>query len=79
MLLKQASVLADVDAQMKALLTADKLAGIVQLIPEDWLQDDAGFADRGAQRQAYLDFFVQRVQSSAVFVQEAIRARSSHL
>ena len=78
-LLKQASVLADVDAQMTALLTADKLAGIVQLIPEDWLQDDAGFADRGAQRQAYLDFFVQRVQSSAVFVQEAIRARSSHL
>ncbi len=78
-LLKQASALAEVDAQLTALLTADKLADIVGLIPDAWLQDDAGFGGRGAQRRAYLDFFVERVQSSAVFVQEAIRARSSHL
>jgi len=78
-LLKHASALAEVDSQMTALLTADKLASIVQLIPDGWLQDEAGFAAQGAQRRAYLDFFVQRAQSSAVFVQEAIRARSAHL
>src|SRR5882762_5877795 len=35
-LLKYASALADVDAQMASLLTADKLSGIVKLIPESW-------------------------------------------
>jgi hypothetical protein len=78
-LLKYASALAEVDAQMASLLTADKLAGIVELIPDSWLPEDPGFAGLHAQREAYLDFFVRRMQSSDVFVQEAIRARSSHL
>ena len=78
-LLKYASDLAEVDAEMAALLTADKLAGIVQLIPDSWLSNDPGFADIHAQREAYLSYFLLRLQASDVFVQEAIRARSSHL
>jgi hypothetical protein len=78
-LLKYASTLADVDAQMASLLTADKLANIVQWIPDSWLPDDAGFAGKNAQREAYRNYFILRMQSSAVFLQEAIRARSSHL
>ena len=78
-LLKYASDLADVDARMKSLLTADKLAGIVQLIPDSWLPDDPGFAGKAAQREAYLNYFTLRMQTSDVFVQEALRARSSHL
>jgi hypothetical protein len=78
-LLKYASTLADVDAQMASLLTADKLATIVRWIPDSWLPDDSGFAGKNAQREAYLNYFVLRMQSSAVFVQEAIRARSLHL
>lgn len=78
-LLKYSSALADVDARMASLLTPDKFASIVQLIPDSWLPDDAGFAGTQAQREAYLNFFILRMQSSDVFVQEAIRARSSHL
>lgn len=78
-LLKYASDLAETDAQMATLITADKLARIVQLVPDSWLPDDPGFAGKEAQRAAYLNFFAVRLQSSAVFVQEAIRARSSHL
>jgi hypothetical protein len=78
-LLPYAGALADVDAQMASLLTADKLANIVQLIPDSWLPDDPGFAGTHAQRDAYLNFFLLRMQNSNVFVQEAIRARSSHL
>jgi hypothetical protein len=78
-LLRQASVLAEVDAKMTSLITPDELARIVQLIPDAWLREDPGFAGPDAQREAYLDFFVQRLQSSQVFVQEALRARSSHL
>jgi hypothetical protein len=78
-LLKYASVLPDVDAHMAALLTPDRLAGIVESIPESWIPEDPGFAGRGGQRQAYLNYFRLRLQSSSVFVQEAIRARTSNL
>jgi hypothetical protein len=79
-LLKYSSALADVDAQMAPLLTEEKFASIVQLIPDSWLPEDPGFsAGAQAQREAYLNFFILRMQSSGVFVQEAIRARSSHL
>src|ERR1700733_5527735 len=78
-LLKYASALADVDAQMPSRLTPDKLADIVSSIPDSWLIDDAGFAGKGAQREAYLNYFTLRLQSSAIFVQEAIRARAAHL
>lgn len=78
-LLKCAGDLAEADARMKSLLTAQKLASIVQLIPDSWLPEDPGFAGKAAQRQAYLNYFTLRMQSSNVFVQEAIRARSLHL
>jgi hypothetical protein len=78
-LLEQASELADVDAEMRTVLTADRLESIVQLIPDAWLRDDPGFADKAAQREAYLNFFKLRLQSSDIFVGEAMRARSPHL
>jgi len=78
-LLKYASALGSVDAQMASLLTPDKFERIVRLIPDSWLADDPGFADLHAQREAYLNYFTLRMQSSGVFVQEAIRARSLHL
>jgi hypothetical protein len=78
-LLKYAGALAQVDERMASVITADKLADIVQSIPESWLSDDPGFAGKEAQREAYLNYFLLRMRSSGSFVQEAIRARSSHL
>jgi len=78
-LLKYAARLEEVDERMAAVITADKLAAIVHAIPESWLSADPGFDGPQAQRDAYLDFFVQRMRSSGSFVQEALRARSSHL
>jgi hypothetical protein len=78
-LLEHADALVDVDARMATVLTADKLAQIVRLIPDSWLAEDRGFADRSAQREAYLNFFLRRIESSRIFVEEALRARSSHL
>jgi hypothetical protein len=78
-LLKYAGALPEADVRLAPLITADKVAGIVELIPDSWLMEDPGFAGRDGQRRAYCDFFTERLQSSAAFVQEAIRARSSHL
>jgi hypothetical protein len=78
-LLESASALAEVDARMRSLLSEENLAAIIELIPESWLPDDSAFAGKSAQRAAYLKFFVARLRASAVFVEEAIRARSANL
>jgi hypothetical protein len=78
-LLKFASQIEDVDSQMAARLSEDKMAGIVELIPEAWLAPDPGFASTAQQREAYMNFFMRRLSSSRLFVEEAVRARASHL
>ena len=44
-LLTKANALAEVDAEMAGALTADVIDGIVELIPESWIED--GAPDRG--------------------------------
>jgi hypothetical protein len=78
-LLQRATMLPEVDARMRSLLTPEKLWSIVQLIPDSWLADDPGFPDKAALREAYLSYFTLRAHSSQVFVEEAVRARSSHV
>jgi hypothetical protein len=78
-LLKYADAIEQVDALMQYELTAAKLGDIVALIPDSWLPDDPGFDDKSAQRAAYLEFFIERLKSSHVFVKEAVVARTSHL
>jgi hypothetical protein len=78
-LLKFADALPEIAAEMSSRLTAGLFAGIVELIPDAWIPDDPGFPDKGAQREAYLNYFTRRLQASDIFVQEAMRARSSHL
>jgi hypothetical protein len=78
-LLKYAASLAAVNERLRSALTVDKLADLVQSIPDSWLPDDVGFSGKEAQREAYLGYFTARLDSSDCFVQEAIRARSSHL
>jgi hypothetical protein len=78
-LLKYAGAIEEVDALMRQALDAERLAGIVGLIPDEWLPEDPGFPDKAGQRRAYLDFFVERLKSSDVFVKEAVRARTSHV
>jgi hypothetical protein len=78
-LLRLASKLEEVDLHMRQQLTRDKIIGVVDLIPDEWLPDDPGFDGKPAQRTAYVNFFTQRLAASNVFVQEAMRARSSNL
>jgi hypothetical protein len=74
-LLSLASQLEQTDARMRLQLTADQIAGIVDLIPDSWLTDEPDFS-RLQQRAAYVEFFIRRLNNSRVFLDEAIRARA---
>ncbi len=79
MLLPFASRLDDADAWMTQQLTPQRLAAIVQLIPDSWLEDEPSFASKAAHRDAYLQYLTHRLAAPRAFFEEARRARSAHV
>ncbi len=75
-LLPAASLLMEADQHLKTQLTATLLQKLINLIPDSWLGNDTNFADPAAHRIAYLDYFLDRLAHSHVFVEEAMRARN---
>ena len=77
-----ASRLDEADAAMTAQLAPAVVAGVVSLIPDAWLDDEAGAPSkpsRSAQREAYAAYFARRLQAPRAFFEEAARARSLHV
>ncbi|MBA2681204.1 MAG: aminotransferase class I and II [Ktedonobacteraceae bacterium] len=75
-LLSVASALCDADQRLKERLTPEILQSIVALIPDDWLaQEGSLYTDIATHRQAYLNYLLDRLAHSSVFVEEAQRAR----
>jgi hypothetical protein len=75
-LLPLASELAQADQSLSARLTSDRLAGIVALIPDTWLQGPDAFGSPQQQRDAYAEYLQQRLALPHAFVEEAERARA---
>ncbi len=78
-LLPVASALPEVDQRFKTQLTATTLQNIVDLVPDAWLANDADFADPVAHRAAYLNYLLDRLAHSYIFVEEALRARDQFI
>jgi hypothetical protein len=76
-LLSFADSIAAADARLKPLLPQAALSQLVGLIPHSWLAQEPGSSSAAEQREAYLEFFGERLASSAVFVNEALHAREA--
>jgi hypothetical protein len=74
-LLRAASMLEDIDAAMAGRLTTDIIAGIVDLIPDAWLKDDASEGLGATHRAAYRQYLLDRLASPRAFVEETVRGR----
>lgn len=61
MLLPFATDIPGTDDALARLLTPDVLGGIVDLVPEEWLEE-AGFTDAAEVRSAYLEFLLSRLE-----------------
>ncbi|MCK9490369.1 MAG: aminotransferase class I and II [Xanthomonadales bacterium] len=75
-LLRWASVIGAVDAQMAARLTPAVIDGVLAKVPDDWLAADATLADAAAWRRAYANYLGERLRQRAGFVAEAERAHA---
>ena len=76
-LLPQASMLDEVDAEYRRLLTDEKIKAIIGLIPAEWLNIDAPFETVEQHRAAYIQFLETRIAHSEIFVKEANHARAA--
>ena len=75
-LLPLAANLHAADAASRVRLTADIVRHTVDLIPGPWLNGQSGFVSHAEHRQAYVDYLLNRLEASPVFVEEALRARA---
>ena len=73
-LLPWAGALGEVDDELAAKLTSDVIAGIIEMIPEDWL-DEPKFPSKGEHRAAYREYLERRLEAPRTWIEEAIRAR----
>jgi hypothetical protein len=65
----------DADAGLAPRLTRDVLREIVDLVPEEWLRDEPGFADTAAVRAAYVEFLSGRLEEPRGWVLALEEAR----
>jgi hypothetical protein len=76
-LLPLATELDAVDIAFRAALTPGVIQSITALIPNEWLGDNTFAVPAEEMRNIYSQFLITRIQSSAIFVNEAQHARQS--
>ena len=75
-LLPYASELAEADARLSARVTPALIKELLSFVPDGWLDGEARFADPDAQRGAYAEYLLTRLQTPRDFVKEAADARA---
>jgi hypothetical protein len=78
-LLSKATELEAVNVAAKAILTPDRIVGIVSVIPDGWLVEGSTFADPKEHKAAYAEFLNTRIARSEIFVNEALNARKGSI
>lgn len=78
-LLPYASALEEVDSEFKKILTPEKIEEIVTLLPDDWLHWGGEEETPADIRQVYINFLIERIKHSDIFIKEAQHARETLL
>lgn len=76
-LLPQATLIEEVNAEFQNLLTDEKLKEIVDLLPDDWLDWEGNEQTPDEIRAIYYQFLVLRKSHAATFVNQAQNARAT--
>ncbi|MCH7413715.1 aminotransferase class I and II [Belliella sp. R4-6] len=74
-LLPQAKMLHEVDAEFKKILTRDSIRAIVDLIPAEWILASRDVEDADDGKAIYEQFLLRRLEFSGTFIKEAEDAR----
>jgi hypothetical protein len=74
-LLKHARMMTEVDEALAGALTGDVIAGILDVVPDEWLRGDGSTLHPAEVRAAYGRYLLDRLAPPRPFLEEAVRAR----
>jgi len=63
------------DQRMTTLINEEVIKRIVELVPDDWMNENTPFSTTAENRQAYVEYLTRRLHEPRHFVEEALRAR----
>lgn len=75
-LLPWATEIREVDALLRARLSAELFTTILEQVPDPWLLLEPGIPSASGKRAAYVDYLTKRLAAAPVFVGEAVNARA---
>lgn len=76
-LLRDASMLAEADAEMRTRITPEVIDAVVAAIPYTWLRQASEEISPDEQRRVYAEFLKTRLSNSHIFVNHAREARNA--
>ena len=65
----------EADSLMRQAITPRTLSRIVDLVPEEWLEEEGSDITPAQRREVYRTFLTRRLADSSIFTAEAIRQR----
>ncbi len=71
--LPAASKLKEADRLMRQAITPRTLSKIVDLIPEEWLEEENSGLSAAERREGYRTFLIERLKNTGIFIDEAIK------
>jgi hypothetical protein len=74
-LLPFASGIEAADESMTAAIKEDLIKNVVELVPENWIEDTGPFGSTAEYKTAYVDYLTRRLEAPRGFVEEIRRAR----
>ena len=76
-LLPVADSIVSADSRLVSRLTEDRIWQVIAAVPDEWLAPDPVIGDADAQKKAYFDWFMARLEAPRVFVGDAETARTA--
>lgn len=76
-MLPYAGRLEEADTEFRKILTPEKIAEIVNTLPDDWLHWGGDGETPHDIRQVYINFLNERIKNSSIFINEAQHARKA--
>ena len=74
-LLHKASMLEETDMIMHSRITPEAISAIVDSVPDEWLVEDGRSMSVDEVRNVYRNFLTRRLESSGIFIKQAVDAR----
>jgi hypothetical protein len=67
--------MAEVDEALAGALTSDVIAGILEVVPDEWLESDGSALQPAQVRASYGRYLTDRLTAPRPFMEEAARVR----